>query len=105
MERNFLIQSERDWLVQALVIDSVQKLEADHLSLWLHSILETGFVGFANMGEEELRHECARRGLRLEDELGEPKYEEFDDDPDEDDDDDLLDLLPMGNHAEAAAPY
>lgn len=94
MQRDFLIQSERDLLVQSLVVDSIEKLRADRLSLWLHTILECGFVGFANMGETELRREVARRGLRLEERFDEQPHEEFDDDP-EDEDDDLLDLLPL----------
>jgi hypothetical protein len=91
---NFLVQSERDLLVQRLVIDSIDKLQADHLSLWLQSILEYGFVGFANMNEEALRRECSRRGLRFEEHFDEPPREEYDDGPEEEDDE-LLDLLSM----------
>ena len=81
-----LVQHQRDHLVRSLVLDSLDKLQADHLSLWLHTILEAGFVGFANMSDEELRRECRRRGLRLEDRLDEPQDEEYDDDPDEEED-------------------
>jgi hypothetical protein len=93
---------QRDFLIQSLVLDSIEKLRDDHLPLWLHAILENGFVGFANMSEEELRRQCARRGLRLEDDLEEPAREEFDDDPDEDDEElnDFLALArPSGAHA------
>lgn len=93
---------QRDFLIQSLVLDSIEKLRGDRFPFWLHAILESGFVGFANMSEEELRRQCARRGLRLEDDLDEPTREEFDDDPDEDDEElnDFLALArPSGTHA------
>ncbi len=87
-----MLPSERDQLVRSLVIDSVERLRADQLGLWLHTILEDGFIGFANMNEEDLLRECIRRGLRLEEHFEELPHEEYDDDPD-DDEEELLGLF------------
>jgi len=87
MERIDIIRSERDLLIQRLVIDCVERLDRNPHSLWLHTILESGFTGFANMSAEELGREIARRGLRLEEPCDERQSEDFDDDPDEDEDD------------------
>lgn len=102
MKSDVLAQTGRDFLVRSLILDSLEKLQSERLSLWLHGILENGFAGFANMKDAELLRECRRRGLRLEEPLEEAPLEEFDDDPDEDEDD-LLELLPMRQASGAAA--
>lgn len=94
----------RDLAIEALVLDCVYRIAEYRYTVWLHSILENGFAGFANMSDDELRRACAERGLRCEEDFRESPHEEFDDDPDADDDEEeeteARGFLPAARHSE-----
>lgn len=94
----------RNSAIEVLVLDHIYKIIEYRYTVWLHSILENGFVGFANMSDDELRHACAERKLCCEEDFLEPPQEEFDDDPDPDDDEEeeaVRGLLPAAKRFEA----
>lgn len=76
----------RDVVIERLVLDCVEKLHTYRCTQWLQFILEQGFAGYANMTDEQLRKECALRGVSWEDDFTHaPSDEEFDEDEEEDD--------------------
>lgn len=56
----------REQMVEALVIDSLVNIVDQARFFWLQGILEKGFQGFANMSDDDLRAEIARRRLGSE---------------------------------------
>jgi hypothetical protein len=53
----------RDAVIQYLILDRLDKIHRCNHATWLARLLEGGFVGFANMSDQQLRQECAERGL------------------------------------------
>lgn len=71
----------KEIIIQKLIESQIDYITRHGCGLWLHNILERGFVGFGNMSEEQLLREMRQRGIK----------DEFDNKPwpvDEDDDDD-----------------
>jgi len=56
----------RQIIIQCLILDCMDRFYRCHQSTWLAAILEGGFVGFAHMSDQQLRQECADRGLDCE---------------------------------------
>lgn len=91
----------REYMIQALVLDSMDRMLVLGHYLWIHSVLENGFVGFAHMSDEELRHECARRALLIENDILRPGRDQSDEDPEESIEDlDFSDLISERPHSE-----
>jgi hypothetical protein len=59
----------RQIIIQCLILDCMDRFYRCHQSTWLAAILEGGFVGFAHMSDQQLRQECADRGLDCENHL------------------------------------
>lgn len=95
----------RESIIEALVLNCVDRIISYRSPAWVHSILENGFVGFANMRDDELRQACTEYGLRYEEDFCESLHEEFDSHPDsEDDESDEMEirsvLTPVAWHSE-----
>ena len=53
----------RDEMIQLLVLSGEQCIGSRRGSRWLQTILEQGFIGYANMGDAELAAEIRAQGL------------------------------------------
>jgi len=81
----------RESIIQKLIENRVDNIARHGCGIWLHEILERGFIGFANMSDAELSREMRHRGIKCEIENKPWPVDEDDDDPepeeDEEDDD------------------
>ncbi len=53
----------RDEMIAVLVCDTLERVMIMRQVFWLQGILESGFVGFSQWSDEELRCEMRGRGL------------------------------------------
>lgn len=95
---------QRESIIEALVLKCVDRIISYRSPVWIHSLLENGFVGFANMRDDELRHACIKYGLRYEEYFCESLHEEFDSHPDSDNDEseemEIRSFLPVARDSE-----
>jgi hypothetical protein len=81
----------RELIIQKLIESRVDYITRHGCGIWLHEILERGFIGFANMPDAQLAREMRQRGIKCEIENKPWPVDEDDDDPeseeDEEDDD------------------
>jgi hypothetical protein len=78
----------RELIIQKLIESKVDYITRHGCGIWLHDILERGFVGFANMPDEQLLREMRQRGIKCEmDNTPWPLDEDDDEDPEPEDDD------------------
>ncbi len=83
----------RDLIIQSLIESQVDYINRHGCGLWLHNVLERGFIGFGNMSDAQLLLELRQRGLK--DEFDEKPWpvDEEDDDESEPDDEDIRQML------------
>ncbi len=56
----------RDAVIQYLILDRLDKIHRCNHATWLARLLEGGFVGFANMTDQQLVQECVARGIECD---------------------------------------
>ena len=78
---------DRDQLIECLIQDQLEKLDAREYSPQLMQVVEKGFRGFSKLSDEQLCAELARRGLKAEFEQLPDPIDDFDDDGAENDGD------------------
>jgi hypothetical protein len=76
----------RELIIQKLIESKVDYITRHGCGIWLHDILERGFIGFGNMPDEQLLREMRQRGIRCEMENKPWPVDEDDDDCEADDD-------------------
>ncbi|MGH8671930.1 MAG: hypothetical protein ACREUA_07830 [Burkholderiales bacterium] len=54
-------------IIEALILNRIHSIVEERYTVWLHCIIENGFIGYANMPDDVLRLEFRKQGLeRLE---------------------------------------
>jgi hypothetical protein len=85
----------REAIIQKLIESQVDYITRHGCGIWLHDILERGFVGFGNMSDEQLLQEMRERGIKCEIENKPWPVDEDDDDPEPDEDEEDDDVRRM----------
>lgn len=90
----------REAVIQYLILDRLDKIHRCHQTTWLAVLLERGFVGFANMSDQQLGQECAARGLDCDLQTGHGHQEA---DADDEPADDLEHFMPALDHRDSGS--
>ena len=77
----------RELIIQKLIESHVDYITRHGCGLWLHNVLERGFMGFGNMSDQQLLLEMHGRGLKDEFEKKPWSVDEEDDEPEPEDED------------------
>ena len=77
----------RELIIQKLIESQVDYITRHGCGLWLHNIMERGFIGFDNMSDEQLLLEIRGRGLLDEFDKNLRPVDDEDVEPEPEDDD------------------